>query len=133
MPLGRARSRPLSDTLTPASAPVIVSLSLSLTPFPQLSWGLGAVSISQGKGADAVHSTRIHHHLKQRATCRAAGLQPPDHLIIIMDNCVGQNKSLACFQIFVMLVVCGFYKSVTLTSMISARQLRHQGVRGPRH
>ena len=132
MPLGRARSRPLSDTLALASAPVIVSLSLSLVPFPQFSWGLGAVPISQGQGADAACSTRIHHHLKQRATRRAAGLQPPDHLIIIVDNCVGQNKSVACFQIF-MLVVCGFYKSVTLTSMISARQLRHQGVRGPRH
>ena len=93
-------------------------------PFPQFSSGFGAVSMSQGKGADAVCSMRIHHHLKQRATCRAAGVGPPDHLMTIMDNCVGQNKSVACFQFLMMLVVCGFCKSVTLMCMISARQLR---------
>lgn len=75
---------------------------------------------------------RIHHHLKQRATYRAAGLEPPDHLIIIMDNCVGQNKSVACLQFFMMLVVCGFYKSVTLIYMISVRQLRLHFARFPR-
>jgi len=49
-----------------------------------------------------------------------------------MDNCVGQNKSVACFQFFMMLVVCGFYKSVTLIYMISVRQLRLHFARFPR-
>ena len=59
----------------------------------------------QGKGADACISMRMIHYLRKLSELRAAGLKPEEEvsLMVLMDNCTGQNKTRAVMQFFCML------------------------------
>lgn len=48
---------------------------------------------AMGKGCDALCSLRWIYHFKLYIQCRDSATVFPDTLYIIMDNCVGQNKS----------------------------------------
>lgn len=72
----------------------------------------------QGKGADADCSMRTRYHLRKLATYRAAEVDPPESLIVIQENCVGQNKSQVCMQYYSFLSLT-MYKKVVVIYMIS--------------
>ena len=61
---------------------------------------------AQDKGADALCSLRLLHHLSKLCTTL-----PPKISVSILDNCVGQNKSQIVMKFFAFLSVC-FYKEV---------------------
>jgi hypothetical protein len=50
---------------------------------------------AMGKGCDALCTLRWLYHFRLYKASQAAGrlAESPDTLYIIMDNCVGQNKS----------------------------------------
>ena len=68
----------------------------------------------QGKGADACCSMRMKYTLKKLSALRAKGLKPEKdiELMVLMDNCTGQNKSKVVLQFFGMLSL--LYKKVVL-------------------
>jgi hypothetical protein len=49
----------------------------------------------QGKGADALCSLRLLFHLRLPQECAD---RSPKMLLLILDNCVGQNKSKVVFM-----------------------------------
>ena len=67
---------------------------------------------AQGKGADALCSLRFSYH---RELARQGNL--PEILVVILDNCVGQNKSQCVMRFFAMLSIL-FYKKVVLIYLI---------------
>ena len=71
----------------------------------------------QGKDADALCSLRIAHHLALRKKSLESGRVPPSKLLVILDNCVGQNKSRVVFMFFSLLSLL-FYESVALVFLI---------------
>lgn len=62
-----------------------------------------------GKGADAMCSLRLWYYLH----VPLISTQRPEHLIFIMDNCVGQNKSQDVMR-FYALMSAVFYTTVTI-------------------
>jgi hypothetical protein len=56
-----------------------------------------------GKGCDALCSLRWLCHFRLYKSSQAAGrlAESPDTLYIIMDNCVGQNKSQVQFNVMI--------------------------------
>ena len=69
---------------------------------------------SQGKGADACCSMRMLYQLRKLKILRDKGLKPEEEvsLMILMDNCTGQNKSRVVIQFFGLLSL--LYKRVLL-------------------
>ena len=61
----------------------------------------------QGKGVDALCSLRLRHHLEI-----AKKPYPPKILLMILDNCVGQNKSQGIMQFFAILSLLLYEKVV---------------------
>ena len=59
---------------------------------------------AMGKGCDALCSLRWMYHFQLYITSRDSGklLEFPDTLYIIMDNCVGQNKSQVRYQMYLL-------------------------------
>ena len=57
---------------------------------------------TQRKGADACSSIRMLYQLRKLKLLRDKGLKPEEEvsLMILMDNCSGQNKSKAVIQFF---------------------------------
>ena len=53
-----------------------------------------------GKGADACNSMRLEYELKTLERLRAKGLKPEEDvtLMVLLDNCSGQNKSRCVMQ-----------------------------------
>ena len=87
---------------------------------------------SQGKGADACCSMRMWYTLQKLSTLREEGLCPKKDvaLMVLMDNCSGQNKSKVTLQFFGFLSL--LYKKVILfyfirghTKMICDRVVAH--------
>ncbi|ETO83580.1 hypothetical protein F444_02423, partial [Phytophthora nicotianae P1976] len=73
-----------------------------------------------GKGAGALCSLRLLYHMQLRTRYIKAGILTPEKsltLLVIMDNCVGQNKSRAVFAFYAMLSVV-FYKKVVLLFLL---------------
>lgn len=66
----------------------------------------------QGKGADACNSMRLAYELKILENLRSKGIKPEDEatLIVLMDNCNGQNKSQCVMQFWAMMSL--FFKTV---------------------
>ena len=73
----------------------------------------------QGKGADACNSMRMRYYLRKLSDLRCKGLKPEKEvsLMVLMDNCTGQNKSRAVFQFFCMLST--FFQKVVLFYFIT--------------
>jgi hypothetical protein len=68
----------------------------------------------QGKGANALCSHRLLFHLRFRQE-RADRL--PKMLLLILDNCVGQNKSKVVFMFYALLSLL-FYDKVVFLFLI---------------
>jgi hypothetical protein len=70
---------------------------------------------AMGKDCDALCSLRFLYHFRQFVEARAQTQisSSPDTLYIIMDNCVGQNKSQGVFMFFSFLSML-FYKKIVL-------------------
>ena len=68
----------------------------------------------QGKGSDACHSMRLAYQFRVLKQLRNKGIHPEKSmtLMILMDNCSGQNKSKSCFQFFSFLSL--LYRTVVL-------------------
>ena len=73
----------------------------------------------QGKGADACNSMRMRYYLRKLSDLRCKGLKPEKEvsLMVLMDNCTGQNKSRAVLQFFCMLST--FFQKVVLFYFIT--------------
>lgn len=65
-----------------------------------------------GKGADAMCSLRWHYHSHYLGDCARIAVPPVKHIVQVMDNCVGQNKSASTF-LFEALLSILLYESVT--------------------
>ncbi|KAE8960311.1 hypothetical protein PR001_g30422 [Phytophthora rubi] len=75
---------------------------------------------AQGKGADALCNLRLFQHLRLRQQYRQASNEAPENthtLLLILDNCVGQNKSRVVFMFYAMLSIV-FYKKVLLLFLL---------------
>ncbi|OWY92497.1 LOW QUALITY PROTEIN: Cleavage inducible protein, partial [Phytophthora megakarya] len=75
---------------------------------------------AQGKGADALCSLRMLHHLRVRERYGQNGAGDPENtitLLQVLDNCVGQNKSRSVFMFYAMLSLV-FYKKVVLLFLL---------------
>jgi hypothetical protein len=68
----------------------------------------------QGKGVDALCSLRLLFHLRLRQECVD---RSPKMLLLILDNCVGQNKSKVVFMFYALLSLL-FYDKVALLFLI---------------
>ena len=69
---------------------------------------------AMGKGCDALCSLRWNHHLKMFKKFKESNSTEdfPDTLYLIMDNCVGQNKS----QVYLIITLNFFY---TITPVLT--------------
>ena len=72
---------------------------------------------AQGKGADALCSLRFTYHINKFKAILQAGATPLSTLLVVLDNCVGQNKSQIVMQFFALLSLL-FYKKVVLVYLI---------------
>ena len=74
-----------------------------------------------GKGVDALCSLRwFHYHtMIQKYIADGKILQFPKVLIVVMDNCVGQNKSKAIMNFFAMLSIVFPFQRVMLLFLVS--------------
>ena len=74
-----------------------------------------------GKDGDALCSLRFHHYfteyIKQRESNELR--RRPRFLFIILDNCVGQNKSNCVLKMFSLLCVIGLYEGVILHYLVA--------------
>jgi hypothetical protein len=68
----------------------------------------------QGKGADALCSLRLFFHLRLR---QERADRSPKMLLLILDNCIGQNKSKVVFMFYALLSLL-FYDKVALLFLI---------------
>jgi hypothetical protein len=68
----------------------------------------------QGKGADALCSLHLLFHLRLRQECAN---RSPKMLLLILDNCVGPNKSKVVFMFYALLSLL-FYDKVALLFLI---------------
>jgi hypothetical protein len=68
----------------------------------------------QGKGADAMCSLRLLFHLRLR---KKRANRSPKMLLLILDNCVGQNKSKVVFMFYALLSLL-FYDKAALLFLI---------------
>ena len=75
---------------------------------------------AMGKNADALCTVRFIYNMRMHEKARAAKrlLSEPDTLYIIMDNCVGQNKSQAVLM-FMLFLSQLFYKRVVCHYLVS--------------
>jgi hypothetical protein len=75
---------------------------------------------AMGKNADALCTLRFIYHMRMHQEARKANrlLTEPDTLYIIMDNCVGQNKSQAVLM-FMSFLSQLFYKRVVCHYLVS--------------
>lgn len=69
-----------------------------------------------GKNADALCSLRFHHYMSKYIRDRDNNnlSKRAKYLFIIMDNCVGQNKSQHVLMMFSLLTVIGLYSGIVL-------------------
>ncbi|CAM6027652.1 unnamed protein product [Sphagnum balticum] len=72
---------------------------------------------AQGKDVDALFSLRFTYHLEKFKTLLSHKITMPKTLLVILDNCVGQNKSYLVMQLFTMLSIL-FYLKVVLVYLI---------------
>jgi hypothetical protein len=72
----------------------------------------------QGKNADALCSLRLLYHLKTIQIDACRGVQPAEISFSLLDNCVGQNKSMVVMMFFAMLSVVFPYKKVVLCFLL---------------
>ncbi len=68
----------------------------------------------QGKGVDALCSLHLLFHLRLRQECAN---RLPKMLLLILDNCVGPNKSKVIFMFYALLSLL-FYDKVALLFLI---------------
>lgn len=73
-----------------------------------------------GKNCDALCSLRFLYHMRLYVEARKDNkiMSQPNTLYLIMDNCVGQNKSQGVFM-FMALLSLTFYKKVVLHFLVS--------------
>lgn len=74
-----------------------------------------------GKDADALCSLRFHHYMKpyfEQRDLKLLALRPK-YLFLILDNCVGQNKSQFVLMLFQLLVCIGVFDRVVLHFLVS--------------
>jgi len=69
-----------------------------------------------GKDADALCSLRMKHYIEQYIEDRDLKRLHlrPKFLFIILDNCVGQNKSQYVLMFFAAITIIGFYERIIL-------------------
>ena len=72
---------------------------------------------AQGKDANALCSLRFVYHVRKFQACRQQGRTPPKILVLVLDNCVGQNKSQVVMQFFALLSIL-FYEKVVCIYLI---------------
>jgi hypothetical protein len=67
---------------------------------------------AQGKDVDALCSLRFTYHLEKFKTLLSCKITMPETLLVILDNCVNQNKSQLVMQFFVLLSIMSYSKVV---------------------
>ncbi len=72
---------------------------------------------AQGKDADALCNLRFTYHLEKFKTLLSRKIVMPKTLLIIFDNCIGQNK-LQLVMLFFTLLSILFYSKVVLVYLI---------------
>ena len=75
---------------------------------------------AMGKNADALCSLRFVYHMRLFVEARVSEtlLSSPDTLYVVMNNCVGQNKS-QVVMIFMLLLSMTLYKKVVCDYLVS--------------